>query len=170
MSLPSKLKNFLVFNDGTAYMGQVPEAELPTLTRKMEEYRGGGMSGPIKLDHGMEGLEFNWTLAGFDRSFLTQWGTLTHNGVLLRFAGAIQADDNAIAGALEVVMRGRHEEISFGTAKAGDNTQIKVKSTLSYYKLTLNGELLIEIDFVNMIENVGGTDRLAAVRAALLLA
>lgn len=170
MSLPRKLKNFICFNDGTAYLGQVPEAELPTLTRKMEEYRGGGMNGPIKLDHGMEGLEFSWTLAGFERSLLTQWGTLTHNGVLLRFAGAIQSDDDPIAGALEVVMRGRHEEISFGTAKAGDNTQIKVKSTLSYYKLTLNGELLIEIDFVNMIENVGGTDRLAAVRAALLLA
>lgn len=170
MSLPRKLKNFIVFNDGTAYMGQVPEADLPALTRKMEEYRGGGMNGPIKLDHGMEGLEFNWTMAGFERSLLAQWGTLAHNGVLLRFAGAIQTDDETTAQALEVVMRGRHEEINFGTAKAGDNTQIKVKSTLSYYKVSMNGEVLIEIDFVNMIENIAGEDRLASVRLALALA
>lgn len=170
MSLPRKLKNFMVFNDGNAYMGQVPEADLPALTRKMEEYRAGGMNGPIKLDHGMEGLEFNWTMAGFERTLLAQWGTLTHNGVLLRFAGAIQTDDETTAQALEVVMRGRHEEINFGTAKAGDNTQIKVKSTLSYYKLSMNGEVMIEIDFVNMIENVGGEDRLASVRLALALA
>jgi P2 family phage contractile tail tube protein len=170
MSLPSKLKNFIVFNDGTGYLGEVPEADLPTLTRKMEEYRGGGMNGPIKLDHGMEAMEFSWTLAGFERSLLNQWGTLTHNGVLLRFAGAIQSDDDPIAHALEVVMRGRHAEMSFGTAKAGDNTQIKIKSNLSYYKLSIDGEVLIEIDFVNMIENVGGEDRLASTRLALALA
>lgn len=170
MSLPRKLKNFIVFNDGTIYMGQVPEADLPSLTRKMEEYRGGGMNGPIKLDQGMEGMEFNWTLAGFERSLIAQWGTLSHNGVLLRFAGAIQSDDEPIAHALEVVMRGRHEEMTFGTAKAGDNTQIKVKSALSYYKLSIDGEVLIEIDFVNMIENIAGEDRLAATRLALALA
>ncbi|MBK1616805.1 hypothetical protein CKO44_25580 [Rubrivivax gelatinosus] len=42
-----------------------------------------------------------------------------------------------------------------------------MKTAISYYRLTLNGEVLIEIDLVNMIENVGGVDRMAAVKSAL---
>ena len=46
MGLPRKLTHFATFVDGTNYMGEMPEVSLPTLTRKMEEYRGGGMNGP----------------------------------------------------------------------------------------------------------------------------
>lgn len=167
MSLPRKLKNFVLFNDGISYMGEVEEVTLPKLTRKTEDYRSGGMNGPIKLDFGMEGLKLEWTAAGFLRTLLNQWGTLTHDGVLLRFAGALQSDDLPFATPLEVTVRGRHTEIDFGNAKAGDKTAIKVTSELSYYKLTMDGVTVIEIDFVNMIEIVNGEDRLASVRLAL---
>lgn len=167
MALPRKLKNFILFNDGIRYMGEVPEVNLPKLSRKTEDYRGGGMNGPIKLDGGMEGMEMEWTAAGYLREVFAQFGTLKVDGVLLRFNGALQADDMERPQTLEVVVRGRHTEIDPGKAKAGDNTEVKIKTALSYYKLTLDGELLVEIDFVNMIENIGGVDRLAEVRAAL---
>ena len=38
---------------------------------------------------------------------------------------------------------------------------------LSYYREVLNGQTLIEIDLVNMIETVNGFDNLAATRTAL---
>lgn len=167
MSLPRKLKNFILFNDGVAYLGEVPELSPPTLSRKFEEYRGGGMNGPIQLDHGMEAMEMEWTAAGYLRSLLSQWGATTHDAVLLRFAGALQADDTGEVTAVEITCRGRHQEVNFGTAKAGENTEIKVKSALSYYKLSLDGLVLIEVDFVNMIEVVDGVDRLAEVRLAM---
>ena len=167
MGLPSKIKNFALFNDGVNYMGEVPEVTLPKLTRKTEDYRGGGMNGSIKLDMGMEGLEFQWTAAGFLAAVFKQFGTLKHDGVLLRFAGALQADDQDKAVPLEIVMRGRHTEIDMGNTKAGEPTEIKITSALSYYKLTLDGVVLIEIDFVNMIEIINCEDLLASVRAAL---
>ncbi|MNO01414.1 Phage tail tube protein FII [compost metagenome] len=64
-------------------------------------------------------------------------------------------------------MRGRHTELDFGNAKAGDNSQFKVKSSLSYFKLTVNSEVWIEIDHVNFIEVVFGVDRLAEQRRAM---
>jgi P2 family phage contractile tail tube protein len=167
MSLPRKLKNFLLFNDGEAYLGEVPECTPPKLSRKMEEYRAGGMSGPINLDMGMEALEMEWTAAGYMSSLFTQWGEPTHDGVLLRFAGAAQTDDTGEVTAIEVICRGRHKEIDSGNAKAGEKTEIKVKSAISYYKLSFNGQVQIEVDFVHMIEVVGGVDRLAQVRMAL---
>ena len=69
--------------------------------------------------------------------------------------------------ALEVVVRGRHTEIDQGKAKAGDKTEFTVKSALSYYKLSIDNEVLIEIDLVNMVEVVDGIDRLEGVRNAL---
>lgn len=167
MSLPRKLKNFVLFSDGISYAGEVEEVTLPKLTRKMEDYRAGGMNGPVKLDYGMEGLKLEWTAAGYLRTLLNQWGTRTHDGVLLRFAGALQSDDLPFATPLEVTVRGRHAEIDFGNAKAGEKTAIKVGSELSYYKLVMDGVTVIEIDLVNMIEIVNGEDLMASTRLAL---
>ncbi|HYG06274.1 MAG TPA: phage major tail tube protein, partial [Stenotrophomonas sp.] len=54
MALPKKLKFFNVFGDGISWLGQAIEVKLPVLSRKMEEYRAGGMNGPIDLDFGNE--------------------------------------------------------------------------------------------------------------------
>lgn len=167
MALPRKLKNMNLFNDGVTYLGQVGEVTLPKLTRKMEEWRGGGMNAPIKIDQGMEGLELEAVCGGIMRDVFGQFGIARHDGVMLRFAGAYQRDDTGQVDAVEVVVRGRHEEIDPGKAKAGDDTEFKFKITASYYKLVMNGETLVEIDVVNMVENVGGVDRLLEQRIAI---
>ncbi len=167
MALPRKLKNLNVFGDGESYLGQVTEVKLPTLTRSMEDYRGGGMSGPVKIDNGQEAIELEHKYGGLMRSILRQYGLTRHDGVLLRFAGAYQRDDTGGVDAVEIVVRGRHSEIDMGNAKAGDDTEFAVKTAVSYYKLTINGTVEIEIDLVNMIETIGGIDRLAEQRRAI---
>src|SRR5450830_564930 len=83
-------------------------------------------------------------------------------------AGEIELDLGAEAvDSLEIVVRGRHKEFDPGKAKGGDKTELTIKSAISYYKLTVNGTALIEIDVVNMIELVNGVDRMQQVRAAL---
>ncbi|MCR1767672.1 phage major tail tube protein, partial [Burkholderia glumae] len=37
----------------------------------------------------------------------------------------------------------------------------------SYYKLSINGQELIEMDFINMIEKINGNDLLAGLRQAI---
>lgn len=167
MALPRKLKNFNLFNDGVSFVGVAAEVVLPKLTRKLEEFRGGGMNAPVDTDLGMEKLEVEHTYAGLVREIFNQFGITRADGVLLRFAGAYQRDDTGEVDAVEVVMRGRHAEIDPGSGKAGDDTEFKVKSSLSYYKLTINGETVIEIDILNMIEIVNGEDRLAEQRRAI---
>lgn len=167
MGLPSKLKHFNVFNDGNNFQGMVSEITLPKLTRKMEDYRASGMNGTIKLDHGQEAMSMEATYGGLMMSVLKQWGIQTHDGVQMRFAGAYQAEGSKTYDAVEVVIRGRHSEFDFGNAKPGDDTPFKVKTELSYYKLIINGEDIIEIDVINMIEKVNGVDLLAAARTAI---
>ena len=167
MALPRKLKAFAAFVVVTNYMGEVPEVTLPTLTRKMEEYRGGGMNGPIELDFGQEKMEAEIKAAGWIKGLAAKWGAATHDAVLIRFAGAIQADDSEAVIPVEVVMRGRLTERDPGSAKAGDATERTYKYSLSYYKEVLDGETILEIDFVNLVENVHGEDRMAQTLTAL---
>jgi len=63
MGMPSKLKNFALFVDGVSWAGEVPELTPPKLTRKMEEFRAGGMRTPVKVDLGTEALELEVTPA-----------------------------------------------------------------------------------------------------------
>lgn len=167
MALPRKLKGFNVFHNNENFVGQVAEVVLPKLTRKMEDYQGGGMSGPIKIDFGQESIQIECTYGGLMRSVLTQYGILQHDGVLLRFAGGYQSEDSTSIDALEIIVRGRHTEIDFGNAKPKDDTAFKVTTAASYYKLSVNSEVIIELDFVNGIEKIGGNDLLAALRKAI---
>lgn len=168
--LPSKLKAMNLFNDAASYMGEIAEVVLPKLTRKMEEWRGGGMARPIMADMGGEALQLEWTCGGFMRGVIEQYGVTTHDGVQLRFCGSYRAEDKADPMAVEVVVRGRHSEIDPGTAKVGDDTAFKVVTQVSYYKLTIDGQDVIEIDVLGMVEKVNGVDRLLKDRKALGLA
>lgn len=170
MALPSVLKNFNLFNDARSYMGVAEDVKLPKLSRKMDEFRGGGMSGPVAVDLGQEKLEMEFTCGGFMEQVFLQYGTTRADGVLLRFAGAYQRDDTGQVQAVEIVVRGRHQEIDMGDAKAGDKGKLTVKSSLSYYKLSVDNIVLVEIDLLNMIEIVAGVDVLQDQRMALGLA
>ncbi|NHQ90276.1 phage major tail tube protein [Janthinobacterium lividum] len=167
MGLPRKLKDFILFQDGTSYMGQVPEVTLPKLSRKMEEYRAGGMSGPVSVDFGNEAIQLEWSAGGLIASALQHYGASSHGAVQLRFAGAYQEDDDGTVAAVEVVVRGRYKEVDMGTAKMGDDTTHKYTMPCSYYKLMIDGATIIELDFMSGTEIMGGVSRNDAVRRAI---
>ena len=170
MALPNSLKNFNVFDDGNSFMGVIEEVKLPKLSRKMESFRGGGMDGEIEIDLGQEKLEIEQVCGGFVLDAYKAYGITKASGVLIRFAGAYQRDDTAAVQAVEIVVRGRHKEIDPGDAKGGDKGKTTVKSTLTYYKLTVDSSDVIEIDLINFIFKVDGTDMLEAQRKAIGLA
>jgi len=167
MALPKKLKYLNLFNDGNSYLGLVSSLTLPKLTRKLQNYRGGGMSGSVAVDFGLDddALTLEWSIGGLDELVLQQWGSTSD--IPLRFAGSLQRDDTGDVSAVEVMMRGRHKEFDFGEYKQGEDTETKVATQCTYFKLTIDGKELIEIDTVNMVEVVNGVDRLAEHRTAL---
>ena len=167
MALPRKLKHMNLFNDGISYVGQVEEVVLPTLAKQTEEYRAGGMAAPIETHMGLEALAIEWTCGGLMDQPLRQMGVTTHDGVMLRFAGSYQRDDTGAVSAVEVVIRGRHKSVDMGTAKSGENSPMKVESSISYYKLTIDNEDIVEIDIMNMVEKYDGVDVLEKHRTAI---
>ncbi|KRP68650.1 major tail tube protein [Pseudomonas paralactis] len=169
MAMPRKLKNLNLFNDGNSYLGLVKSLTLPSLGRKMEAYRGGGMNGPVKADLGMsdDGIQFEWKTGGLDLISLRQFGAVNASSVALRFSGPYQQDDTGEVSNVEVVVRGRHETIEMGDAQPGEDTEHSMTTTCSYYKLTVDGEEIIEIDLLNFVEKVNGVDMLEKHRTAM---
>lgn len=159
MALPRKLKGLNLFNDSSSYQGIVTAVTLPKLSRKLDTYRGGGMSGAGFIDNGLDddALDMEWTIGGIDELVLRQWGG---NAVPLRFTGSYQRDDTGEEIAVEIEVRGRHQAFDFGEAKQGEDTETKITTKNTYFKLTWNGKAIIEIDTVNMVEVVDGVDRM----------
>ncbi len=165
MALPRKLKHLNLFNDGNNWQGIVESLTLPKFTRKYEKYRGGGMPGAVDVDLGLDdsALDTEFSIGGTELLLVNA----SVDGIQLRFTGSIQRVDTGEVQAGELVVRGRHKEVDSGEWKTGESNTTKVTSTNSYAKLTINGEVLYEVDLINMVEIVDGVDLMEAHRNAL---
>lgn len=167
MGLPSKLKNMNLFLDGDSYLGTVAEVTVPKLTSKMEEWRGGGMLGPIMMDMGLEKQMVEFVMGGLVAGAIRQFGVTRHDAVQLRFAGAYQSDDDGRVQACEMTARGRYSEIDMGSTKPGDDTEHKAVLEASYVRISVDGEIWYEVDMLAGIFSVFGVDRYSEIRAAI---
>lgn len=167
MGLPRKIKNMNLHADGVGHLGVVSEFSMPKLAVKLEDWRGGGMLGPLGIDMGLEKIEPEFTLGGLADTALRQFGAATHDAAALRFSGAFQDDSTGAWSAVEAHCRGRYAEIDFGKAKPGDDTEHKYKMACSYYRLVVQGQDWIEVDFLNAVFIVFGQDRYAEMRAII---
>ncbi|WP_324026089.1 phage major tail tube protein [Aeromonas caviae] len=169
MALPRKLKHGNIFMDGENWIGVAEDFTPAKLSQKFEAYRGGGMMGAANIHMGLEdgALDTSFTFGGAEAALVKRMGLAKIDGVALRFAGSFQRDDTGEIVSVEIVQRGRFKELDRGTLKSGDNTQSKVSMVNTYYKETMNGVVLCEIDLLNMIWIVDGVDLMAEHRKAI---
>lgn len=166
MALPKILRNFSLYVDGIGYAGRVTEATPPSLAIQTEEFRAGGMDAPAEIDMGMEALELSFTLAEYNPAVLRQFGLMNQNAVQVALRGAMMANGED-ATAIVVNGTGHFKEYDPGSFAAGEATEAQFTMGLRYYKLTMGGDVIHEIDVENMIRIINGVDQLASIRAAI---
>ncbi len=164
--IPRVLKNFSLFVDGRGLAGSVSTLTLPKLTTKMEEYRGGGMDIPAEIDLGMEKLEASFELFEYDPNILALYGLADGAATQLTARGALRRDGET-AVAMIVNMTGVIKEHDPGDWKSGDQTSSKFSTALRYLKVTVGGQIIHEIDVVNMIRRINGVDQMESIRNAI---
>lgn len=169
MALPRKLKHLNLFLDGDNWIGVAEDYTPAKLTTKLEAYRGGGMPGAANINMGLDdgALDTDFTFGGYEAALFKKLHGDSASGVQLRFAGSFQRDDTGDVVAVEIIQRGRIKELDGGTLKTGDNTQLKISMVNTYYRVTMNGEELVEIDTVNLIHKIAGVDMMEKHRAAI---
>ena len=163
--LPQILRTMNLYVDGQGYAGSVEEIVLPKLTIKTEEYRAGGLDAPIEVDMGMEKLEAEFTLQNYDPTLLRHWGLSSGNRVNITLRGAMDEGDHVAS--VMVNLHGSWKALEMGTWKAGEKSALKVQLAATFYQLTVDGTVVIQIDVPNMIRLVQGQDLLSDVRAAI---
>ena len=159
-------KNFNLFVDGKGFAGNTDEANMPELALQTEEYRAGGMDAPIDITMGMEKLTADFTLNSHSKDVLSLFGI--KEGVTKSFTvrEAMESFDGTVTPVVHN-LTGKIIKISQGTSKAGEAPKDKYDLSLTYYKQTIGSDIVHEIDVINMVRIINGTDVLADIRSAL---
>jgi len=164
--LPSVLKAFSLFVDGTNYAGKA-DVKPPDLGLVTEDYAAGGMSARVKLDMGLvEALDASFTLYDYEPAVLSQFGLINGNAVSVVFRGGKAADDGTVT-AIKVSCRGQLQMANMGNWEAGSKTALECTLNCRSYKLEIGGETIIDIDAELMTRFIGGIDQMAALRGAI---
>lgn len=166
MQLPLILKGFNVFADGLNKHGVLMDVQRPKFAYKTEDYTPGGGMGEFTVIHGIEKLELELTSKGYDAE-LFKSASHKINGNLLRYQGALHKEDEDDYAELVGEARGRIIEADPGSDKAGEGGEHKFKYALTYWKETLDGEVIFEADLMNNKLVIGGKDIRAGLRKAL---
>lgn len=166
MAARDVLKNVNLFVDGKGQAGQLQEFNPPKLSLKMDEVRLGGMDGTIEIEQGMEKLEADFTLIGYDADVLALMGLRPGAAIPLVARGVLESFDGTTT-AVAYTLRGKLKEVDPGTWKPGEAAPLKGMVALTYYKLQHGSRIIHEIDVENMVRIVDGVDVLAAQRSAL---
>ena len=159
----NRMTNGSVFFEGNSLIGQVSEVELPEVKVKEAEHKALGMIGTLKLPAGIDELKgkFKWTAF--------------YSDTLKRLANAYKTIQVQVRGSLESYgSQGRQVEVPVvavltvmsqnlpkASIKPQDNVELDSDFTAIYYKLTIDGEDIVEIDIMANIHKVGGVDVIA---------
>lgn len=168
MKIPQVVNRYNLYRKGTKLVGLTGEVELPAVTMITDTLEGAGTGG--NMDVPVIGLTENMDIQIPFMSLTKDLFSLANPGEAedLTLRGAIQGTDPATGKisytSIAISMRGTVKEITPGTVKSGGRMESSVTMTLSYYKIALDGETVLEIDKLNNVFVVNGDDVLKEVR------
>lgn len=167
MAIANKyLKSWSAFVDGKGFAGNCKEVTLPTLTLKTEDFQAGGMDAPVAIEMGQEKMEASLTLTSYDASILSQWGVGEGYEVPFVVKGALESFNGEVE-AINISMRGKVTAVEMSAWTPAAESTLKVTINLHSYRYEQAGSVIYDIDVVNMVRIINGTDRLAARRNAI---
>ena len=150
------------------YAGRIDEIQPPKLTLKTEEHRA-GRHGPAGRDRPRYGKARSRADHRRPRPGGLQALRLLDNAAdtQITIRGAIQAQGRE-ARPVIVNLRGGWKELDAGAWKPATKAPSKVSVAPATTKLTIDDEEeFVEIDAINLVRKVGGTDQMEAIRAAI---
>lgn len=172
MNVPEKLINFRVYENGNDLVG-VADVELPSLETMTETVKGAGVAGevdsPVMGHFGSMELTLNWRTLEKTNIKLAVFG-----GVALDLRSSQQVYDSNSATlktiGTKVVIRGIPKNTELGKLEVGTTTDTSNVIEVTYLKVDIDGETVLEVDKYNFICVINGVDYLASVRENLGLA
>ncbi|MBP8813427.1 MAG: phage major tail tube protein [Laribacter sp.] len=164
------VRDGVVYLNGTSYLGVVEEVKLPEIQFRTTDRKPTGGIGVIELQGGLDKLEAEIKWTSLDRKLA---GALLARGKSnqLMIRSLHQSFDGAGSlskeRALITHMTVQTKSLGLGEHKGGDPAEMPAKFIVHAVKQTFDGEPIIEIDVINQIFKIGGTDLLSNSRRIL---
>lgn len=164
------LKNWAIWVNGVGKAGNAKDYSPPALSIKTVDFQAGDMDMPVPVDDGMEAMEASFSIFGMDETILPLFGL--RNGQ--RTAVSVRSTYTDLSGSAKDMVEelgGMITKIERDTQDSGSQREkaMKVTMKLDFYKTSLSGVIMVEIDAVNGKRSLGGIDMLEGVRAAMQL-
>lgn len=161
--------NANVYVAGVGRVGQCEEFKAPTIKNKMQDVKGLGLAADMKVPVSLEPMDASLKFAGM------------YGDTLKLVADPSKMEDYMIKGNIDshdasglvsskpyvALLKAACMELNTGAMKMGENPGIEAKLNVSYYKLTIAGEDIVEVDLPNAVYLVAGKDKLAAFKGNL---
>ena len=163
----NRIVNANIYIDGTNLIGRAEEVKLPDIQAIMAEHKALGMVGKIELPSGFDKLEGE-----------VKWNSL-YEEAAKAMANPFKAVQLQCRSSIEVYGSGgrvsqlplvTHLTVMFkknpaGTFKPHDNVELPSAFSATYIKQVIDGEDVLELDYLANIYKVGGEDLLQQYRA-----
>jgi P2 family phage contractile tail tube protein len=167
--IPEKGITFAVYYEGEDLLGAA-EGELPNLEFMTEEVKGAGVAGTydsIVLGH-LSSMTLSLTWRNTTNAFIKLAHQRAHDLTMY----SAQQDYDAGLGIyktnkIAVFVRAIPKTLNIGKLSVGEMTDTQTEFEVVYLKLEINDKERVEVDKMNYIFRVDGTDYLAGVRSAL---
>ena len=166
-NIAQQAQNLNVFLGGIGWAGKVKSYTPPPLEETIEDYKNGALNGSIPLVMGQEPMTTEVVFNGHHKEVYTTWGLRNGYETEIKVRGALEDWTGEITP-VEFLTTGR---VSMVTPDAwlgeGEIPTVTLTQRPHYYKITMGGTDLIEIDVPNVVQKINGIDQLEEIRAAI---
>lgn len=169
MKVDNGVTNFAVYEDATEYYGMA-EVGLPEVSQMTEEIKGAGISGAFNAAFVgmMEAMTLTLNFRSVTADAIKLLKPQNHQ---LDLRAAQQYRDNAsgkyVHQAVKHVLIVSPTKYTPGKLAPASSADASGEYAVTYYATYIDGVKVLEIDVINFIYYVDGTDYLADVRKAL---
>ncbi|NTU68927.1 MAG: phage major tail tube protein [Chlorobiaceae bacterium] len=157
-----RMTNANVYVDGNSLLGKVEECKLPEVNVVMSEHKALGMQCKLEFPAGIDKMEATF-----------KWNSL-YADVLKKVGNPFKACEVQLRGSLEtygnggrtaevpavVYMTGSFKKFPMGGFKQNDNVEAETSMSVTYCKMEIDGELILEVDALANIYKSGDVDLL----------
>lgn len=161
--------DYSVYKDGVRFLGTT-QVTLPNIGFKTLEMSGAGIAGTVEsvvLGH-LEQMSMTMNFRTLNKEAISLTAPAKHT---IDLRAAVQENDTS-TGAMKAkkiknVLVVIPKTMAGGTYQPANPTDTSVEFAVSYWKQTIDGEVVLEIDPLNYICSINGVDYLKDVRDAL---
>lgn len=163
----NRITNANIYIAGNNLLGRASEIKLPDISMIMQEHKALGMVGKIELPAGFDKLEGEIKWNSFYRDVMLTAGN-PYKALALQCRSSVDRYNSQ--GRVDEIPLVTHLTIMFkknplGTFKQHENPDFSSSFSCTYVKQVVDGEDLLELDYLANIFRVGGIDQLSNYRS-----